>query len=153
MANRGNFHGYEDIIRLPHPVSVRHARMSMVDRAAQFSPFAALTGYEEAVRETGRLTEPERILDESEIGRLGERLRLLADTLGEQPEITLTYFEPDCRKDGGAYRTVTGVPVAVDGAKQQLLLKDGSVIRFQQLQSLEGEIFEAERQTNASDGG
>lgn len=139
---------YDDIIDLPHPVSQRHARMTRQDRAAQFASFAALSGYGEAVAETARLTEAERILDESEIRILDARLRLLAASLAERPEVTVTYYEPDCRKDGGAYRTATGIAAAVDGGKQQLVLENGSIIPFSRLLSLDGEIFEEIRQTN-----
>ena len=94
---------YGDIIHLPHPVSEKHPRMPMQDRAAQFSPFAALTGYEEAIYETGRLTEERAELDEEEKAILDRKQRLLLEKLDELPTLTVTYFVPDEKKSGGAY--------------------------------------------------
>ena len=96
-------HDYDDIINLPHHVSTRHPQMSMYDRAAQFSPFAALTGYDDAIQETGRLTEQKIELDEETLEKLDERFQILQEHLGEQPEVRFTYFKPDERKEGGAY--------------------------------------------------
>ena len=98
---------YDDIIHLPHHVSATRPRMPMLDRAAQFSPFVALTGYEAAVRETARLTDQRVELDESAKAELDRKLRLLLSLPG-QPEASITYFRPDERKEGGAYETVTG---------------------------------------------
>lgn len=132
---------YEDMLHLPRPTSPTRARMSMIDRAAQFSSFAALVGYEAQVKETARLTESERILDESEMERLDGKLRRIAEFLSQRPEITATYFEPDARKAGGAYRTVTGIPFKVDSYNQLLILEDETVIPFAKIQYLSGEIF------------
>ena len=132
---------YEDMLKLPRPFSPTRARMSMLDRAAQFSSFAALVGYEAQVKEAARLTESERILDESEMARLDAKLRCIAEHLQERPEITVTYFEPDSRKPGGAYRTVTGIPFKVDSINQWLILEDETVIPFEKIQSITGEIF------------
>ena len=108
---------YEDIIDLPHHVSYRHPRMSRIDRAAQFAPFSALTGYGAAVEETARLTEGLTELDETARALLNEKLRMLADSLGDEPQISITYFRPDERKAGGAYVTVSGIVKTLDEYK------------------------------------
>ena len=99
---------YDDIINLPHHVSTKHPHMAPIDRAAQFSPFAALTGHDEAIKETARLTDERMELDENRKELLDARLQLLREHLGEKPTVTFTFFEPDERKSGGAYVTVTG---------------------------------------------
>ena len=98
---------YDKIINLPHHVSSTRPHMSMIDRAAQFSPFAALTGYDAAVRETARLTEQKIELDEYEKAALDQRILLLQEHLKELPEVTITHFVPDERKDGGKYVSIT----------------------------------------------
>ena len=100
---------YADIIDLPHHVSQNHPQMSMHDRAAQFAPFAALTGYEAEVGETARLTAERRELDEQEAQELNRRLADLAARLPDRPEVTIEYFVPDERKAGGASVSGTGV--------------------------------------------
>ena len=137
---------YEDIFHLPHPVSGTHPQMSMHDRVAQFSPFAALSGYEEAVAEEARLTEEKILLDEYEKQRIDDKLQKIRDDLQERgkeekPRISVTYFLPDQRKAGGAYVTVTGQVKKMDTYKQQLLLTDGSAIPFQEILELEGNLF------------
>ena len=92
---------YDDIVNLPHPTSKKHPRMSMEERATQFSPFAALTGFGAVLQETGRLTGSRRGLTDSDIRRLEEQLTWLAEHEGEHPEVTVTYFLPDGRKEGG----------------------------------------------------
>lgn len=99
---------YDDIIDLPHPTSQNHPRMSLYDRAAQFSPFAALTGHHAAIAETGRLTDRRIELDESEITRVDAELQHLQELLPGRPTVSITYFVPDERKNGGSYQTVTG---------------------------------------------
>ena len=99
---------YDDIIHLPHHVSQNHPQMPMLDRAAQFAPFAALTGYEAAVGETARLTAERRELDPQEAEELNRRLSELVARLPDHPEVTVEYFVPDNRKAGGAYVTMTG---------------------------------------------
>ena len=118
----------------------------MHDRAAQFSPFAALSGYEEAVAEEARLTEEKILLDEYEKQRIDEKLQKIRDDLQERgkeekPRISVTYFLPDQKKAGGAYVTVTGQVKKLDTYKQQLLLTDGSAIPFQEIVELEGDLF------------
>lgn len=135
---------YDDIIDLPHPTSARHPRMSLNDRAAQFAPFAALTGHEEAIEETARLTDRPIALTDEAKEALDRTLRRLADRLsaGEgraeapAPTVTATYFVPDSRKEGGVYRTVIGRVAEVDELKRELVLEGGQRIRFSRLYSL-----------------
>ena len=129
---------YDDILHLPHPVSAKHPRMSMQERAAQFSPFAALTGHGEVIRETGRLTEDWLELDEAAKAELDRRLRLLAAGLDQRPTVTATWFQPDERKAGGAYVSATGTARKLDPLAGVLLLEDGTQIPVQRLVSLEG---------------
>lgn len=112
---------YDDIIDLPHPTSERHPRMPMENRAAQFSPFAALSGYDDAVKETARLTDGKIDLTEEEKSILDARLQRL--TPGENAAIT--YFQPDARKQGGAYLTAFGEVKRIDGAAREIVLMDG----------------------------
>jgi len=118
-------HRYDDIIDLPHHVSRKHPQMPLLDRAAQFAPFAALTGHEAAIRETARLTEEEIELDESSKALLDLRLQQLQEHLPEQPEVTVTYFCLDEKKSGGAYDTVTGRVKKVDAYAGEMVLTDG----------------------------
>lgn len=134
---------YEDIIHLPHHVSKKHPRMSAIDRAAQFSPFAALTGYDDAVEETARLTEERIELDDYQKDVLGHRLQMLADRLGEHPEIAITYFEPDERKTGGAYVTSVGMVKKVDEFSRVVVMTDGTRIPFDEIIRIEGQMFES----------
>ena len=128
---------YDDIIHLPRPVSQRHAPMTVQDRAAQFAPFAALTGYEDVIEESGRLTDSRIDLDEGELSRLNEALTQIKERLPEQPQIKLTCFRPDARKAGGAYCTVTGRVKKLDEYKKSLLLTDGVEIPLEQIFEIE----------------
>ena len=105
---------YDDIIDLPHPVSEKYPRLSRAQRAAQFNPFATLTGYDAAVDETSRLTEEERFLDEESVNEINSILFDLKMRLKEKSRATICYFEPDDRKAGGAYRTLTGTVEKID---------------------------------------
>lgn len=129
---------YDDILHLPHPTSKTHPRMSRQDRAAQFSPFAALTGYEAVVKETARLTDERRALIEDEVAELDARLRLAVE-LGA--EITVTWFRPDARKDGGSYVTSTGRIRKVDELERVLTMDDGTRIPIQEVTDVSGAIF------------
>lgn len=131
-------HKYDDIIHLNRPVSVRHAKMSMIDRAAQFSPFAALVGYEAVLRETARLTEAETELDESGKELLDRKLRYIADHPGEVGEITLTVFYPDEYKPGGSFRQVSGRVKKIDEYQKAILMEDGREIWIEDIRRLEG---------------
>lgn len=132
---------YSDIINLPHPVSKRHPQMPMINRAAQFAPFAALTGYEAAIDETARLTDDKAELDEENQGHINEKLKLLRDNLAAKPEITVVYFQPDDRKSGGSYVTHTGIVKKIDDFSHLLFMEDGTMIHMGQLMELEGDLF------------
>ena len=111
---------YEDIINLPHHISKTRPQMSMIDRAAQFSPFAALTGYDAAIQETGRLTDEKIDLGEEAKTVLDRKQHYLSDIISVQPEITVTYFLPDERKSGGSYLSVTGKLKRIDEYERKL---------------------------------
>ncbi len=132
---------YDKIINLPHHVSSTRSHMTVIDRAAQFSPFAALTGYDAAVKETARLTEQQIELDEYEKATLDQRILLLQDRLKELPEVTITYFIPDERKDGGKYVSITGAVKKIDTYEKQLVLVNKSKIPIGNILSIEGEVF------------
>lgn len=125
---------YGDIIHLPHHVSSWRVQMPVKDRAAQFAPFAALTGYEEAVAETSRLTTHQTELDEHAVALLDNKLRFLADHPGTKVE--LTYFVPDERKDGGQYVTASGQVSFVDGFSQKISLENGQTVKFSDLRGV-----------------
>ena len=139
--NEANSNQYDDIINLPHHVSTVHAHMSLHDRAAQFLPFAALTGYEDAIKETGRLTKERISLSESEIESLNERLHILSGEQHSQPKISVTYFVPDEKKEGGAYETVEGYVKRIDEYRRVLIMADGLQISMEDIIELDGEIF------------
>ncbi len=119
---------YDDIIDLPHHVSDTRPHMPMLDRAAQFQPFRALTGYEDAVRETARLTDQRVELTDEEKARLDAILQTLADSIGSHPQVILTYFQPDKKKAGGAYATATGQLKKIDDIEGVLILMGGGHI-------------------------
>lgn len=135
-------HKYDDIINLPHHQSATRPHMSLYDRAAQFSPFAALTGYDEAVKETARLTETKHELSEGERAVLSAKMSCLRERLTEQPEITLTYFIPDKKKDGGAYTTVTGRVRKIDSFERIITLCNKTQIPFDDIADMTGEVFD-----------
>ena len=115
--------------------------MAMIDRAAQFAPFAALTGYDDAITETGRLTGTKLELSEETKERIDLKINYLIDNIEENPEITVTYFVPDKRKSGGEYLIVTGKLKKIDGYEQTLLMMDGLKISIFEILSIESEIF------------
>jgi hypothetical protein len=119
---------YNEIINLPHHVSKTRPQMPMSDRAAQFAPFAALTGYDSAIKETGRLTDERIELDEEALTALDRKYQLLMDTLDDAPEVTIIYFQPDERKAGGQYVSATGTVKKVDTFGRRILLQDGTRI-------------------------
>ena len=134
---------YDDILNLPHHVSAKRPRMPMSDRAAQFSPFAALTGYDAAIKETGRLTDEKIEQGEEALSKLNLQFQILLEHLDQEPRITLTYFQPDARKSGGAYRQISGRVIALDEHARQILLRDGTKIPMDSVLRVEGEIFPA----------
>ncbi len=133
--------GYNDIINLPHHVSTKHPRMKMIDRAAQFSPFAALTGHGAAVSETERLTEKFAEPDEYEKTVINEKLRFLAELVSQHPVAEIVYFEPDKRKDGGEYVTVTGEVKKIDSVGQSVVMADGQRINAEFISDIRCELF------------
>ena len=121
---------YDDIIHLPHHVSKTRPQMSIHDRAAQFAPFAALTGHSAAIKETERLTEGQVELDESEIALINEKLRIICEKISEHPEIIVTYFVPDEKKSGGKYITLEGTVKKMDVYRKELVLMDETRIEL-----------------------
>ena len=126
--NSENPNPYADIIDLPHHVSTRHPQKPMEKRAAQFSPFAAMVGHDAAIRETARLTEEQLDLSEDEKAVIDGKLQMIQAHIKEQPEVTVTYFQPDEKKSGGAYVTITGSARRIDEVERILNLADGTVI-------------------------
>ena len=136
-------HRYDSIKKLPHHQSVTRPHMSLNDRAAQFSPFAALTGYEDAVAEAARLTDTKIELDEYAKGAINERLNAIQDTLDEQPEVSITYYLPDKKKSGGVYVTVTGRVKKVDEYERFIVMRDGVKVAIDDIAEIGGEMFGA----------
>ena len=136
-----NDHKYDDIINLPRPVSARHPQMPLPDRAAQFSPFAALTGHDAAIRETARLTDTFVELDEGRKQELDEQLQLIKENQSQKPEIEVTYFQPDLKKSGGAYMTFRGRVKKIDEYNHRILFTDGTVLSMETLFFIGGELF------------
>ena len=119
---------YNEIINLPHHVSTTRPQMPLSDRAAQFAPFAALTGYDSAIKETGRLTDERIELGEEALTALDRKYQLLIEALDDAPEVTIIYFQPDERKAGGQYVSATGTVKKVDTFGRRILLQDGTRI-------------------------
>lgn len=140
--NREDTHKYDDIIHLAHPVSKRHPQMPPMNRAAQFAPFAALTGHDAAIKETARLTAPSVELSEDEKNLLDQRLCLIRENLAREPEIEFSCFEPDEKKDGGTYATVRGKVKKIDEFGHRVIFTDGTALQMEQILSIEGELFE-----------
>lgn len=139
MSEKG--YEYDDILELPRPLSRNHPPMSRENRAAQFAPFAALTGYEDAVKETARLTDKRIYPDENEKETLDRRLRLLEEFLLYRPRVSIRYFKEDARKSGGCYLTYEGVVHRLDREGVSLVFEDGTKIAFSDIVTLEGECF------------
>lgn len=142
---------YDDIIHLPHHVSKRHPQMSLYNRAAQFAPFAALTGYEEAIIETARLTAPKVDMMEDNQQLLDRKLALLSHSLIEQPTVSITYFQPDKKKSGGQYLTVTGVIKCIRDSERVIRMADGKRVSIDTIISIDGDIFSSEEYPSPDD--
>ncbi len=119
---------YDDIIDLPHHVSSTRPQMSMHDRAAQFSPFAALVGYDESVGEAARLTDKKAELTEDKINDLNEKIQFLRENCDEHSQIAIEYFVADKKKSGGAYHKIMGAIRRIDDYNRTLILTDGAEI-------------------------
>lgn len=144
MAEDRNNHIYDDIINLPHPTSTKHPRMSLYDRAAQFSPFAALTGHDAAIEETARLTDEKVELSEDTIARLNEKLSLIMENVSAEQMLMITYFVPDERKSGGAYVSHSGIVKKIDEYERTVIMMDKTVIPIKQICEIQGEMFRNE---------
>jgi len=132
---------YDDIINLPHHFSKAHPHMTVIDRAAQFSPFAALTGYDSAIKEAARLTNERIELDQYMKDVLNDRLQIIADRIKEHPEIIITYFQLDTKKNGGAYVTTISSAKKIDEYKRVIVMIDGTVIPIDEIINIDGQIF------------
>ena len=132
---------YDDIIDLPHPTSTKHPRMPISDRAAIFSPFAALTGHGDAIRETARLTERKKELDEDTKTMLDLKQQILAGKIAEQPEVSVIWFCADEKKDGGQYITTKGRLKKIDDIEKSLCLADGTTIPLDDVLELRSDCF------------
>lgn len=132
---------YEDIVNLPPHISKKHPQPTMLERAARFAPFAAITGYEEMVLEEARVTEERVELSEGAKATLNKKLSILKDNLSMSPEVTVTYFEPDQRKAGGAYLTCSGVIRRVDEHNHLIQMMNGKQILMDEIYELESGIF------------
>lgn len=132
---------YQDIINLPHHVSSKHLAMSLENRAAQFAPFAALTGYDDAVIETARITDRKLDLDESTKTILDEKLQIISDRLDEHIEVVFTHFVTDNKKDGGQYVTSSGYVKKIDGYNYNIELEDKTIISIENIIDIESHLF------------
>ena len=132
---------YDEIMGLPHHVSKTRPQMPMSDRAAQFAPFAALTGYGAAIKETGRLTDERIELDVEALSALDMKYQLLMEALDEAPEVTITYFQPDERKAGGKYVSAVGTVKKIDDFERGITMRDGTRIPMDDVLSIDGELF------------
>lgn len=134
-------HRYDDMIGLPHHVSGKRPRMSMAGRAAQFSPFAALTGYDAAIREAARLTDRKIELSEDSRAALDRKQQFLRENLAQCPAVEVTYFVPDSRKEGGAYVTAAGRVKKLDEHRRRMIFTDGTEIPLDEITALTGALF------------
>lgn len=132
---------YEDIIDMPHHVSERHAQMSAIDRAAQFSPFAALTGHGDAINETARLTTSRIEPDEDAKALLDTKLRLLTEMIESKPGVTVTYFVEDRTKIGGEYVKARGRLTSVNEGRRTILLDSGERIELDSILDIESDLL------------
>ena len=130
---------YDDIINLPHPVSKNHPQMPFRDRAAQFAPFAALTGHDAAIKETARLTDERLELSEEVIAQLNEKINIIRNNSGIEQNVSITYFIPDAKKNGGFYVTYSGIVRKVDEYEHTMIMTDQTVIPIEQISDIKCE--------------
>ena len=133
---------YEDIINLPPHISKKHPQPTMMERASRFSPFAAVTGYEDMVQEEARYTIEKAELDESAKEKISEKLGAIAQYLIEKPQVTITYFKPDHSKGGGEYVEVTGIVKHIDEYRRVVIMENGDIIYIEDIYDIKGKIFE-----------
>ena len=124
---------YDDIINLPHHISKKHPQMTLEARAAQFAPFAALTGYDDEVKETERLTNRRIELDDEAKSILDNKIQIILEQISQRPTVSITYFIPDTRKAGGEYVTITGIIKKVDGYNQVIVLENRTEIPINEI--------------------
>ncbi len=136
-----NNNRYDDIINLPHPEPTTRPRMAMENRAAQFSPFAALTGYDAVTREEARLVDMKQELSEDMKDMLDAKLAIIEQHIKEQPNIAVTYFLPDEKKAGGRYVTISGNAKKLDGIERVITMTDGTKIPIADVRMIDGDLF------------
>jgi len=141
MDRSNDPHRYDDMLHLPHPTSHKHPRMPISDRAAQFSPFAALTGHEAAVKETARLTDQKIELDESKKAILDAKLQMIVEQIKSQPIVTITYFVPDEKKAGGAYLSKTGAVRRINEYEHTVEFTDRTSVAIEEIVEIGGDLF------------
>ncbi len=137
-----NTYLYDDIIQLPHHVSTKRKHMSMADRAAQFAPFAALTGFEEEVKETARLVDHEILLDDESKEKLNEKIRIISFFVKDHPLIIVTYFIDDLKKDGGRYEAYSGNVRRIDETNHQIIFMDKMKIDIYKIFDIRSNLFQ-----------
>lgn len=130
-------HKYDDIINLEHHVSTKHSRMSLENRSAQFAPFSALTGYEEAVKEEARVTESRIDIDEEAKIEVNEKLNYIMRHLDKNIIVSVTYFEKDKKKQGGSYKTIKGIIKKIDDSRKTIEMQTGEIIKIEELKNIE----------------
>lgn len=130
-------HKYDDIINLEHHVSTKHSRMSLENRSAQFAPFSALTGYEEAVTEEARITENRIDIDEEAKIEVNEKLNYIMKHLDKNIIVSVTYFEKDKKKQGGSYKTIKGIIKKIDDFRKTIEMQSGEIIKIEELKKIE----------------
>lgn len=136
MSNR-----YDDIIHLPHKQSSTRPHMPVIDRAAQFAPFAALTGYDSAIAETGRLTDTRRELSDAQLEELNAKLCFIGEHLDDEPLVTITYFREDDRKSGGAYLNYSGTVKRIDDYEHTVVMTDGKEIFIEDIVGIDSPLL------------
>ena len=135
----------DDIINLPHHQSTKHPKMPVLDRAAQFLPFAALSGYDADVKEASRLTTEMPELSEERKKELNDRLQILRKQTTPKSEVTITYFVPDARKEGGSFCTLLGTIKKLDEQKHQIIMENGIIIPINSIYEIQSRIFDLNR--------
>ena len=141
MNTKNSKKNYDDIINLPHHVSAKHPRMSLEARSAQFAPFAALTGYEDAIEETGRLTIEKIDIDDGIKCNINKKIQLIKSNLLMHNKVSIKYFIPDSKKEGGCYKLISGVVKKIDEYKQLIIMEDKTEISINEIIDISGDIF------------
>lgn len=133
---------YDNIINHPHHVSTKHPQMPLLNRAAQFAPFAALTGHKDAIDETARITDMQTVLDTERVAQINRKLQYLKEHLKDNPVVNISYFEEDKRKGGGSYINYSGRIKRIDEFSRILILsEDDTTIKMENIHDIKSEIF------------